>query len=204
MNNNENSITYKPLEPFFNKWGFDHDLIRREGDIAIYHKAAVKGAIHPVPFDAGFEVVVITRHDGYEMAGVKFEPAEQYPGNEAWGTRGWTYRTFSDARKRFNSLLGKTVEVEQPDIEVDADETVTTGETAPRGRGRPKLNKPELNLTIPVVAFTARELSEANSVTYIEAATFIKENLDSKIKFSHTGRAEGATRGKPSNFYVKI
>jgi hypothetical protein len=57
---------------------------------------------------------------------------------------------------------------------------------------------------VPVMEFTCGDLAESNGITYAEAQKFLKENIDKTIKIHRTGRKDGQTKGKPSNFYVKI
>lgn len=190
-------ITYKPIETNFTKTGFQFRQIFRDGDVAIFHKATIKGALHPVSADCGFETVVITRHDGYEIAGVKMEPAEQYPGNEAWGSRGWTYQNLLSAINKYEILLGKVV--------APAPVETVEGEVAPVDaggrRGRVKGVRP--SLVIPVIHFSVKDLAEANKVEYPVAFLFVKEAEEAgTIKFERTERR--AAKGKESKIYSKV
>ena len=76
-------IIYKPIPTEFKKNGFTFRQITREGDWAIYEQS--KAGISR----SWFELVKIQRHDGYEIAGNKTEPAEFYPSNESWGKLGF-------------------------------------------------------------------------------------------------------------------
>jgi hypothetical protein len=167
-------ITYKPIESSFTKNGFQFRQINRDGDVAVFHKAAIKGPLHPLAFDAGFETVVITRHDGYEIAGVKMEPAEQYPGNEMWGTRGWTFPNLLSALNKFEHLLGKSVApVEAVDDEDNTAPVVNTSPVVASGhRGRTKGERP--SLTVPGGDFSVKDLALANKVEYPVAFFLVK------------------------------
>ncbi len=81
----------KQLPSTFTKSGFDHQLLLRIGDVAIYRRNRVKSAV------VHFEVVRIGRHNGYELAGNHIPAAETYPGAEQWGSKGWTYSDESHA-----------------------------------------------------------------------------------------------------------
>jgi hypothetical protein len=198
-------ITYRPLETEFLKNGFRFRLLRRDGDVAIFHKVALKGGHHPVSFDAGFETVRVGRHDGYEIAGVQVEPAETLPGNEQWGMKGWSFPTLFAAELKFEELLGKTPVQTCDDVEgEDCSETSETPTTEPRvagHRGRAKGERPQL--IMPDSEFTVKELADANKVDYPVAFLFIKESVVAKtIQFLRTERRNA--KGKESSIYVKI
>lgn len=191
-----NNINYKPLETDFNKNQFRFRQIRREGDIAIFHRAAIAGGLHPTAFDGGFETVVITRHDGYEIAGVQMEPAECYPSNEQWGAKGWSYPTLFAADQKYERLLGRLEEVVKPEIEmVPVDLTVAPKPRRPRGE--------VVTLNIPEGEFTTKELGEFNKVEYSVAFLWLKENVGTLVRVKGERRVEGQ-RGKASKTYEKI
>lgn len=73
----------KPLPTQFRKDGFDHEVIRREGMVALIKKTKTGYS--------SFEVIRIQSHDGYEMMGVVVPPAEHMPRSEDWGTHGFTF-----------------------------------------------------------------------------------------------------------------
>jgi len=164
-------MNYKPLANPLTKNGFEHTQLFRDGDVAIFHK------VHLNPhFDAGFETVVISRHDGYEMGGVQIEPAECYPSPEMWGTRGWTFTNLLAARIKFTNLLmgvPDTSGVAIPEADEAPIADLTTSSV--------KSNSVK-NLLIPVGEFKTQQLADHNSVTYNDARAFIQTNLGRKIK----------------------
>lgn len=89
----------KPLPTEFKKGDFDHKLVRREGDVAIFWRKS------PHHRDAHYEVIVVQQHEASHRFGKDFEAAEGYPRSEMWGTAGWTYNTIEDAEYRFRTLL---------------------------------------------------------------------------------------------------
>ena len=98
----------KKIGKSFTKYGFDFNLVKRKGNVAIYRQSSPKWT-HG---DYRYEVVKIGRHKGYYMGGQKIEAAETYPGNSLWGIQGWTCtnletaeETFKKACKRFNKKL---------------------------------------------------------------------------------------------------
>ena len=93
-------MKHKELDREFTRKSFTFKQFRRTGDVAIYEKISKIGAKH-------YEVILIGRHNGYELGGIPIEPAETYPSDSAWGIRGWTYKILTDAEKRFNSLIEK-------------------------------------------------------------------------------------------------
>ena len=64
---------------------FNYQQIYREGDFAIY-KQTWKGNEH----SAVFEVIRIRQREGFRIGGRFVEPAEVYPGSEAWSVDGFT------------------------------------------------------------------------------------------------------------------
>jgi hypothetical protein len=193
---NMNTITYKPLETDFTKNQFRLRQIRREGDIAIFHRTAVAGGIHPVAFDGGFETIVVSRHDGYQISGVVMEPAECYPSNEQWGAKGWSYPTLFAADQKYERLLGRLDEVVKPTVEmIPVDLTEEPKTRRPRGG--------IVILNIPDGEFTTKELGEFNKVDYSVAFTWLKENVDKLVKVKGERRVEGQ-RGKASKTYEKL
>lgn len=78
--------------------GFLYTKVKREGDKAIYKQA------HKEATSFRYEVVVITRHNGYKLGESFIEPSEVYPGSSLWGIRGWTCGTLEDAEIRYTSL----------------------------------------------------------------------------------------------------
>jgi len=101
-------MDYKKLESPFTKNGFVHTLVKQlpwENYGKVYgswqiwkrHKEGSEKYHH--------EVVFITRHDGYTISGVFCQPAEQYPGNEKWGSHGFTIHSYVMALRKLKSLL---------------------------------------------------------------------------------------------------
>lgn len=184
---------YKPLETNFTLKGFRHTQLKREGDIAIFHKVAMEGPIHPKAFDAGFEVAVISRHDGYEIAGNHFPPAEIYPSNEQWGTRGWSFQDLMHAEIKFEDLLGRGVPVVvEPE---EASKPKRQG-----GRGRTHVDHPPLKL--PEKEFSVKDLAEFNGTTYALAFVFVKEQVKEGT-LAPTRSERRAERGKATQLFDK-
>lgn len=90
--------TYKPLPAELRKNGFDLNLVERQKDVAIYQKRKDQ-------YEAGYEVIVIRNKEAYEIAGNYIEAAEYYPGNEDWGTYGFTYCDYRQAHRKFCNLI---------------------------------------------------------------------------------------------------
>jgi hypothetical protein len=87
-------MTQLPLT--FTKSGWTFRQVWREGDQAIYRKEKGNTVV--------YESIRVLSHDGYEIAGKRVEPAEYYPGNEAWGTDGFTCGSFERALERVGDL----------------------------------------------------------------------------------------------------
>jgi hypothetical protein len=95
------------------------EQVRRGSRAAIY-SGAQDGKV------MRWEVFLIKHHEGREIAGVKMEPAEYFPGDEAFGTWAWTTSPITGglaaAERRFAEIeAGKVVEVEETET-IEADE----------------------------------------------------------------------------------
>jgi len=99
----------------FTSKGFIYTKVKREGDKAIYKQSHKEGN------NLRYEVVLITRHNGYQLGSAFIEPSEVYPGSSLWGIRGWTCVSLEDAEKRYKNLPSKSDEViSKQDEEVPA------------------------------------------------------------------------------------
>ena len=86
----------KPIETEFNRYGFSFKMMKREGDKAIFRKSKLN--------IVSYEVVILRRHNGYEINGMQIAPAEYYPSNESWGAHGWSYQDYESALDRFSKV----------------------------------------------------------------------------------------------------
>lgn len=87
----------KPLATTFRKDGFDWSLVERQGDIAIYRQAK--------PGVERFNTFHVQSHNGREIGGKVFEPAEFMPSAEQWGRLGWTHYTLEKAQEKMAEEL---------------------------------------------------------------------------------------------------
>jgi hypothetical protein len=90
---------YKEIPSNFTLKGFQYKQQKRSGDVALY-KQSKDGRDY-------YEVIIIQRHDGYVIAGNKFEPSEFYPRSEDWGINGFSYSTLKEAENKFQCLIKK-------------------------------------------------------------------------------------------------
>jgi hypothetical protein len=88
----------KTIPKTFSKKGFTYKQIKRDGMKAIFEQTK-KG--HE---GVSFEVVKITKHNGYELGGQKIPPGEAYPGSSQWGNSGWTFQNLKDAEAKYKKL----------------------------------------------------------------------------------------------------
>lgn len=89
-------MNHKPLQEKFVKNGFTHKLLKREGDKAIFERKKSK-FVH-------YEVILVSRHDGYTLGDSYIEPAETYPSSSQWGDKGWTFNSLEKAEAKFSKL----------------------------------------------------------------------------------------------------
>lgn len=92
----------KPLETEIKNSGHDLKQIKRDGRVALYERTASGDP-------RGYEVIVILNRKEQTVFGNLVRAHEAYPGNEQWGSHGWTYppKGLESAEKRFASLLPK-------------------------------------------------------------------------------------------------
>ena len=187
-------MNYKPLELQFTKTGFRFKQLVREGDLAIFHKVA----LDPRPHDAGFEVVVVGRHDGYEIAGVKIEPSETYPSNEQWGNKGWTYPDLYNAEVRFERLKTGDVPLETTlqESPVETEEAPKT-QRRPRGSGLPVVVFPDGDFSIKEAAVLNPSINPATIYLCVKDA--VKNNV-----LVETRSERRSERGKPTQLFAKV
>ncbi len=83
----------------FTSSGFAFELIRREGDVALFRKTRSGHSRE------SFEVVVIQRHPAEAICGRDYPQRESMPSSEAWGRSGWTCTDLKSATARFHALV---------------------------------------------------------------------------------------------------
>ena len=207
-NESSNQIVYRPIEKVFTKKGFIHRQLFREGDFAIYWKYAEAGPVHPKAFDAGYETVIIHRHNGYELGGVKIEPAETYPSDSQWGDMAWTFGELIRAYRKWESLVASTVVVDVDAsalpsvVDEDDGDTVEAPPAVRQGRGRPRGNKPAPVFTLPDREFTMQEVSDLNKISkpnmYVIIAECVAKGDVKEL------RRESRGKGRPTVIYAKV
>lgn len=208
MQDASETIQHKPLGTEHTYDGFLHSQIYREGDVAMFAKTAMRNANRAHERQAGYEVVIVSRHNGYEIAGVKVEPAEMYPKGEQWGTKGWTFDTFPRAKRAYDRLLAGEHPLGDREPEEDAPEdqnTVipTVKTTVIRGgRGRPRVERDLSNVVVPEGEFTMEEIATANGMDKLAFYAIAKQFKDEgKIR---EVRRESRGRGRPTVIFTKV
>ncbi len=84
----------------FSANGFRFTQVAREGPIALFRRCKPGGAGH-------FELVRLREVEASEIYGRDYPAREVYPGNEKWGTDGFTVMDEKEARKRFGEMAGE-------------------------------------------------------------------------------------------------
>lgn len=90
----------KQLRTSFTSRGFNHEQVVRAGNLAIYKRWAK----NLTAARAHFEVIKISKHNGYKLGSSYIEPAETYPSASVWGIAGWTHTELDTAKERFKEL----------------------------------------------------------------------------------------------------
>lgn len=88
----------RKLPKSFKHKGFDHTQLKREGNKAIFKKTKTNSKL------VSYEVVLLSSHNGYELAGQYIEPAETYPSTSQWGIKGFTYNDLKLAEAKYTTL----------------------------------------------------------------------------------------------------
>lgn len=91
-------IEYKVIPTEFKKKGFTYKQVKREGMKAIFEQSREGSSLK------NYEVVKLSRHNGYNMGGSFIEPSETYPGSSLWGIMGWTCLDMDRALVKYNSI----------------------------------------------------------------------------------------------------
>lgn len=164
-------MQHEPLKKEFTKWQFTFREIKREGDVAIYEQTKTSTGEF-----CSYEVIKINKHDGYEIAGNKIEPAEMYPSNELWGTYGFTLPTIKKAEEKFQELKKKKFE----------ENNKISGVTN------------QFVLELPNGEFTIKDLAKE----YDKSASYIYQQLQKRNDWVVIREKKGG-RGKPAKIYKK-
>lgn len=124
-------MTHKPIKTEF-RWTGDgygaasarlFKQVKRVGDFAIYKRTVEKSGTTD-----GYEVVKISRHNGYTLGGQYVEPAETYPGSSQFGKTGWSCADLVQAERIFAEKVQ----------EASALSALEASGNAPKKRGRPR------------------------------------------------------------------
>ena len=86
--------------------GYTHELIKREGKIAIYEQRSLDADY------SRYEVIVIQKKKAPKGAKIGesftgFTHYEKYPSSVEWGKFAWSYIKRENAEKKFNRLIRK-------------------------------------------------------------------------------------------------
>lgn len=90
-------IEHKPLKETFAKYGFDFKMVKRTKKKAIFEQSKRNKVF-------AYEVILISKHNGFSLADVYIEPSETYPSTSEWGTKGFTFKTLEEAEEKYREL----------------------------------------------------------------------------------------------------
>lgn len=87
----------KPIESQFRTDGFDYQIVKRCGNVALFSKSKHN--------HESFEVIVLQIHKACTFPnGISYPDREAMPSSELWGQQGWTYTDLASANKRYYDL----------------------------------------------------------------------------------------------------
>lgn len=102
----------KPLDLQFKHKGFWFTQLKRTENVALYAQtmSEPKGDLTEYHPSMSYEVIVVQSHNGRTIMGKEYPPAEFYPRDEDWGTKGWTVsgqgpETYDFALDKFREVL---------------------------------------------------------------------------------------------------
>ena len=95
----------KPMPLTFVKNTFAYEQVLRNDQIAIYKQRLNATVDKPVRGCLAYEVIKIRQIPESEMFGQTIEAHEAAPGNEQWGTLGWTFPSLERAKAKFHALV---------------------------------------------------------------------------------------------------
>ncbi len=95
----------KPLGDSYSKNKFHYELICRENDVAIF-----KQRLRPGAGCLAYEVIIVQQAKEYIIQGAVIPAHEYAPGNEAFGTLGWSFPTLDRAKAKMKEVLNKIEE----------------------------------------------------------------------------------------------
>ena len=83
----------------FTRDRYRHELLERAGDVCLVERTnLVTDSVH-------WEVVVLQREPEQTIKGKVYPAHLRYPGNEEWGTYGWTFTDITNARQKWAALV---------------------------------------------------------------------------------------------------
>lgn len=85
----------------FEKYGFAHRQVFREGDVAVFERSRIGGA----DAQTHYEAVRIKPHEAFVLHGNAIPAGESYPSSEKWGQDGFTYQDKQLAMTRARKML---------------------------------------------------------------------------------------------------
>lgn len=80
----------------FTRKGWTFRQVDRLGQVAVYERRK--------PGTRHWEVVRLRRYPAFEKGGKEFPAGESYPGNERWGSDGWTFMSEAAAWGKYAGL----------------------------------------------------------------------------------------------------
>jgi len=98
-------MPFEPLAFPFERDGFRHEFVEREGGVCLVRRLNLR--ITPTP-SVHWEVVILQRRRAEVVPrGVAYPAREVYPGTEEWGEHGWTFLDVAAARAKMAELCAR-------------------------------------------------------------------------------------------------
>lgn len=85
----------------FTRDRYRHALLAREGDVCLVERTNLA----VTPPSVHWEVVVLQHEPEHTIKGTVYPTHLRYPGNEEWGTKGWTFTDITTARQKWAALV---------------------------------------------------------------------------------------------------
>ena len=91
---------YQQLPEYIDKGTFELNMMKREGDIALFSRYNRR-----IKSISTYEVAVIRKKGEEKMFDVLLPNREVYPSTSEWGKFGWTYQHLVNAEVKFRKLV---------------------------------------------------------------------------------------------------
>lgn len=192
----------KLIEKEFTKNSFRFNLVKRIGNTAIFKKTALAGLQRKKEYDAGYEVVEITKHGPYTIAGIDFEAGENYASSESWGSSGFTCTSLEAAEKRFQTMQKKSCIITKKALDFDSSYCKLPILTITSQQNNDMKNKSQTTETVQTAGTTTAVKSTREVTPKLRCIVTNKERLSNSAYLKAKAAAAGISVKEYLSLYI--